>query len=140
MLESAGMEVIREAIEWLGNEAGAFIFTMGPYVLVALVAVYVLWLLVGYLRVSQVGLGEGRGTQAVVSLHLGELRTKQPAPGAPYCAADELQYPVGATYCTACERDLQIRCAGCGATVNASEASCYRCGTPTGAPGGLLPG
>lgn len=136
MLESAPMEVIRNAIEWVGNEAGAFIFTLGPYVLVGLVGLYLLWLLIGYLRVSQVGLGEGRGTQMAVALPSSDepAALAAPAPGTPYCAFDGLQYPIGARFCTACERDLRLDCSNCGATVAASEASCYRCGTPTGAP------
>lgn len=135
------MEVIRDAIEWVGNEAGAFIFTLGPYVLVGLVGLYVLWLLVGYLRVSQVGLGESRGTQMAVTLPSADGQpASAPAAGTPYCAFDGLQYPVGARFCAVCERDLRLDCSNCGATVSASEASCYRCGTPTGAPTNLLPG
>lgn len=134
MLESARMEVIRDAIEWIGNESGQFAFTIAPYLLVGLVGLYVLWLLVGYLKVSQVGLGEGRGTQAAMPLPaLDDDHADQPR-GVPYCAADHLQYPRGATFCTACERDLMIDCANCGATSSAAEPSCYRCGAPTGQP------
>jgi hypothetical protein len=125
------MELIRDAIEWVGNEAGSFIFTIGPYLLVGLVGLYVLWLLIGYLRVSQVGIGEGRGPGEAMSLPAGEP-TEVPR-GVPYCAFDGLRYTAGARFCTSCERDLQIDCRSCGATVAASEPSCYRCGTPTGA-------
>ena len=137
MLESAPMELIRDAIEWVGNESGSFIFTIGPYLLVGLVGLYLLWLLVGWLRVSQVGIGEGRGPQQAIALPAGE--TTAPPPGVPYCAFDGLQYPPGARFCTSCERDLQLECTSCGATVATSEPSCYRCGTPTGAvPNPLL--
>lgn len=131
MLESAAMELIRNVIEWVGNDAGSAIFTVGPYLLVGLLGLYVLWLLIGYLRVSQVGLGD-RGAQPVVALPTGG-EAVAPQRGVPYCAFDGLQYPVGATFCTSCERDLQLDCSTCGATVVASEPSCYRCGTPTGA-------
>ncbi len=126
------MELIRDAIEWVGNEAGAFIFTMGPYLLVGLVGLYVLWLLIGYLRVSQVGLGEGRGQQPAVPLSSSGGDVAPPR-GAPYCPFDGLQYPLGARFCSSCERDLQVDCVRCGATSAASEPSCYRCGTPKGA-------
>jgi hypothetical protein len=133
MLESAPMELIRDAIEWVGNDLGSTIFTLGPYLLVGLLGLYLLWLLIGYLRVSQVGLGDARGQQPVVALPTGAEGAAEPRRGAPYCAFDGLQYPIGATFCTSCERDLQLDCSNCGATVAASESSCYRCGTPTGA-------
>lgn len=133
MLESAPMELIRDAIEWVGNEAGAFIFTIGPYLLVGLVGLYVLWLVIGYLRVSQVGLGEARGQQPAVPLPAVAGGGAEPPRGAPYCSFDGLQYPIGARFCSACERDLQYDCTNCGATSPASEPSCYRCGTPIGA-------
>jgi hypothetical protein len=137
MLESAPMELIRDAIEWVGNEAGSFIFTVGPYLLVGLVGLYVLWLLIGYLRVSQVGIGDGRGPGQQMPLPSGEAADVPR--GVPYCAFDGLRYAAGARFCTSCERDLQIDCRSCGATVAASEPSCYRCGTPTGAqPNPLL--
>lgn len=126
------MELIRDAIEWIGNDAGSAIFTVGPYLLVGLLGLYLLWLLVGYLRVSQVGLTDAPPAPVLALPAGGEALAAAPR-GVPYCAADGLQYPLGATYCTACERDLQIDCRTCGATVVASEASCYRCGTPTGA-------
>ena len=72
------MELIRDWIEWIGNEAGAFIFIIGPYLLAGLVALYVLWLIVGYLRVSQVGLGEGQGPQPVVALPQAPEETEAP--------------------------------------------------------------
>ncbi|HEY6608945.1 MAG TPA: zinc ribbon domain-containing protein [Candidatus Limnocylindria bacterium] len=127
------MELIRDAIEWVGNEAGAFIFTIGPYLLVGLVGLYVLWLVIGYLRVSQVGLGEARGQQPAVPLPAVAGGGAEPPRGAPYCSFDGLQYPIGARFCSACERDLQYDCTNCGATSPASEPSCYRCGTPIGA-------
>ena len=139
------MELIRDVIEWVGNDLGSTIFTLGPYMLVGLLGLYLLWLLVGYLRVSQVGIGEPRaaahavpletsGTEAIGADPLGGPR------GVPYCAFDGLRYPVGARFCTQCERDLQLECVTCGATVAASEPSCYRCGTPTGAQAAPLLG
>ena len=133
------MDLIRDVIEWVGNDAGSTIFTLGPYLLVGLVGLYVLWLIVGYLRVSQGGLGEGRSTQPVVQLPADAAAATHPR-GVPYCAFDGLQYPIGARFCTSCERDLQIDCATCGATVVASEPSCYRCGAPTGAQSTALLG
>ena len=134
MLESAPMELIRDVIEWLGQDLGSTIFTLGPYVLVGLVGLYALWLVIGYLRVSQVGVQERRGPHEVVALPPpaeGSGVLERPR-GVPYCAFDGLQYPLGARFCTSCERDLLLDCVNCGATVSANDTSCYRCGTPTG--------
>lgn len=129
------LDAIRSFIEWIANDAGPAFATVFPFLLIGLLGLYLLWLLVGYLRVSQVGIGEGHAAHGVVrlpesgsDLALGEARR-----GVPYCPYDRLQYPPGARFCTSCERDLQIDCATCGATLNASEASCYRCGTRTAA-------
>jgi hypothetical protein len=122
------MEAIRDLIEWIANDSGSAVATITPYLLLGLAGLYVLWLILGYLRVSQVAVHEA-------ATETGQPRPLPEAPqaprGVPYCAFDRLEYPPGARFCTVCERDLTIECANCGATVPASEASCYRCGTPT---------
>jgi hypothetical protein len=123
------MEAIRDLIEWVGNDSGSAAATLFPYALLGLAGLWVLWMIVGYLRVSQVGIEERANTGQVISLPEGDA-TAAPR-GVPYCAFDRLAYPAGARFCTVCERDLTIDCANCGATLPASEASCYRCGTPT---------
>jgi hypothetical protein len=136
MLESAAMEVIRDLIEWVGNDGGTTAATLFPFALLGLSGLYVLWLIVGYLRVSQVGVNEASPAGPVLSLP--ERAEDEAAPvaprGVPYCPVDRLAYPAGARFCTVCERDLTLDCTNCGATVQASETSCYRCGTPTGTP------
>ncbi|HEX2767414.1 MAG TPA: zinc ribbon domain-containing protein [Candidatus Limnocylindria bacterium] len=133
------MEFIREAIEWVSSEPLTWLAGIFPYLLIGLVGLYLLWLLIGYLRVSQVGLREMYGVQQAVALPRREEDALPEAPrGLPYCPHDGLQYPLGARFCTACERDLVLDCATCGATQLASATSCYRCGTPTGVTGGLL--
>jgi hypothetical protein len=133
------MEQIRDAIEWLASDSFGAIATVFPYILVGLAGLYLLWLLIGYLRVSQVGLGEGHGTGQAVALpgpsgDADATPTLPEAPrGVPYCAFDGLQYPLGARFCERCERDLMLDCTNCGATLTAGDASCYRCGTRTGA-------
>jgi hypothetical protein len=131
------MELIRDIIEWVSSESLGAIATLFPWLLVGLVGLYVLWLLLGYLRVSQVGLTESRASAPVVALPgsaADDTPTLGEAPrGVPYCAFDGLQYPIGATFCAKCERDLTLDCVNCGATLTASDASCYRCGTRTGA-------
>jgi hypothetical protein len=129
------LEAIRSLIEWIANDAGPALATLFPFMIIGLLGLYLLALLVGYLRVSQVGIGEGHAGAEVIrlpesgtDLAIGEARR-----GVPYCPHDRLAYPVGARFCAACERDLQIDCVACGATLNASETSCYRCGTRTGA-------
>lgn len=125
------MDLIRELLRWVAEDAINMVATIFPLLLLGLLGLYILWLIVGYLRVSQVGLGEARGVQRVVELPVGADGTRPR--GVPYCTFDGLAYPVGARYCTSCERDLVLECSRCGATVSAAEASCYRCGTPTGA-------
>ena len=141
------MELIRNLIEWVANEPLSALATVFPYLLVGLVGLYVLWLLVGYLRVSQVGIGDGRASGQVVALpgpaaDDGAEPALAAAPrGVPYCAFDGLQYPLGARFCAKCERDLSLDCVNCGATLTAGDASCYRCGTRTGAAdAAALPG
>jgi Double zinc ribbon len=128
------LESIKEFIEFLAEDLAQIGATLTPWILLGLLALYVLWLVIGYLRVSQVGLGEGHARRQVLELPSSSSGTAAELPrGVAYCSFDQLQYPVGATFCTACERDLLLDCVNCGATVAASEAFCYRCGTPTGA-------
>jgi hypothetical protein len=123
------MEAIRDLIEWVANDSGSTAATLFPFALLGLSGLWLLWMIVGYLRVSQVGIEERAAAGQVLSLPEAE---PSPAPrGVPYCRFDRLEYPPGARFCTVCERDLTIDCANCGATLPASEASCYRCGTPT---------
>ena len=46
---------IKGFIEWIGHDLGSATATVFPYLLFGLVGLYVLYLLIGYLRVSQVG-------------------------------------------------------------------------------------
>ena len=126
------MEQIKEFIEFLAEDLAQIGATLFPFAALGLVGLYVLWLVIGYLRVSQVGLAEAVSPKPVLALPSTGPDVERP-PGVPYCAVDNLLYPVGATFCTVCERDLVIDCVNCGATLAAGEASCYRCGTPTGA-------
>jgi hypothetical protein len=134
------MELIRDIIEWIGNEPVPTLATLFPYLVVGLLGLYMLWLLVGYLRVSQVGVADAHASQPAVALPGPSAEGELPdAPrGVPYCAFDGLQYPAGARFCTACERDLSLDCVNCGATLTAGDASCFRCGTRTGAEPALL--
>lgn len=139
MLESPAMELIRDLIEWVANDSGSTLATIFPFLLLGLLGLYLVWLALGWLRVSQVGLGEGRDTR-VVALPAGADHAERPR-GVPYCAAEGLIYPAGARFCTSCERDLLLDCSNCGATLSAADASCYRCGTRTGAmDAAALPG
>jgi hypothetical protein len=143
MLESAAMESIKEFIEFLVEDIAEIGANLFPFAALGLLGLYVLWLVIGYLRVSQVGLGDGRAAQPVrflpsASTTVGtdpgtETATDSRPRGVPYCAFDGLQYPHGARFCTTCERDLLLDCTNCGATLAAGDASCYRCGTRTAA-------
>ena len=125
------MEAIRDLIEWVANDSGSTVATLFPFALLGLAALYVLWLVVGYLRVSQVGVRESEHGGAL-QLSRDPDGVLQAPRGQPYCEVDGIAYPPGARFCTVCERDLRIDCATCGATLTGSDASCYRCGSRTG--------
>ena len=127
------MDLIRDVADWIASGWGERLGFLFPMAVIGLVGLYVLWLIVGYLRVSQVGVAERRsGLQAAALPRSADGALEAPR-GAPYCATDGLQYPLGAQFCSACERDLSLDCTTCGATVRAADASCYRCGSSTGA-------
>lgn len=126
------MDLIRDIADWIASGWGDRLGLFFPIVAIGLVALYVLWLVIGYLRVSQVGLSESSSPREVVALPPATEGSGHPR-GVPYCAFDGLQYPAGARFCTSCERDLVLDCVNCGATLAAGDASCYRCGTRTGA-------
>jgi hypothetical protein len=130
------MDLIRDAIEWFATNTTSTAATLFPYAAIGLLGLYILWLVIGYLRVSQVGLSErpSRPVAALPPPTEAEAGVERPR-GVPYCSFDALQYPLGARFCTQCERDLLLDCTNCGATLAAGDASCYRCGTPTGVAG-----
>lgn len=125
------MDLIRDVTEFVSSEFAEIGATLFPFAALGLLGLYLLWLVIGYLRVSQVGLTDGISAQPVLALTSTE-ESSRPR-GVPYCPFDGLQYPLGARFCTSCERDLLLDCVNCGATLFASDASCYRCGTRTGA-------
>ena len=103
--------------------------TLAPYAFIGLVGLYLLWLVIGYLRVSQVGIQAEAATFPVLPLPRGPDGAVEVPRGVPYCPNDGLRYPPGARFCTQCEADLLVSCANCGATIRAADESCYRCGT-----------
>ncbi len=122
---------VKAWIEWIGNDSGSTLATIFPYILLGLVGLYVLWLVVGYLRVSQVGIEAAGTTQPAVRLQRAPDGVFEPPRGVPYCANDALQFPAEARFCPVCESDLLVDCANCGTTIRAADESCYRCGTRT---------
>ncbi len=135
------MELIRDIGDWLTTGWGDRLGFLFPIAVIGLLGLYLLWLLIGYLRVSQVGLEERRAAGAAIPLPEAPAGALPTAPrGVPYCAFDGLQYPIGARFCTSCERDLSLECTNCGATLSAGDPSCYRCGTRSGTAGDVLPG
>ncbi len=126
------MDLIRDVADWIATGWGDRLALFFPLVVIGLLGLYVLWLVVGYLRVSQVGIAERRSGIQAAALPRSDEGVLDAPRGLPYCAVDGLQYPPGARFCTVCERDLSLDCTNCGATLRAGDASCYRCGTRTG--------
>jgi hypothetical protein len=125
---------IKGFIEWIGHDLGSATATVFPYLLFGIVGLYVLYLLIGYLRVSQVGVAAESNPEPVLRLppptaaaaevpHLAVPR------GIAYCPTDSLQFPSTARFCPICEGDLMVDCANCGTTIRAADDSCYHCGT-----------
>ena len=133
------MDLIRDVADWLSTDWGNRLGLFFPLVVAGLLGLYLLWLVIGYLRVSQVGIAERRSGEQVAALPRSAEGVLAAPRGLPYCAVDGLQYPAGARFCTVCERDLSLDCTNCGATLSAGDASCYRCGTRTGAADVSLP-
>ena len=123
------MDLIREIIEWVADDSAGFVAGLLPYGLLGLAALYALWLVIGYLRVSQVGIDAESVVHPVLRLPRAPDGAIEAPRGVPYCPVDGLQYPPGARFCTECEADLVLSCANCGATIRAGDESCYRCGT-----------
>jgi hypothetical protein len=123
------MQAIRDLIEWFADDIAGAIATLLPYMLLGLSALYVAWLVIGYLRVSQVSINAESVVQPTLRLPRAPDGAIEAPRGVPYCPVDGLQYPPGARFCTHCEADLAVSCANCGATIRAADESCYRCGT-----------
>ena len=132
---------IKGFIEWIGHDLGSATATVFPYVLFGVVGLYVLYLILGYLRVSQVGIeaeappepvlklaATGAPTAAGESL-AGESYGLSAPRGVAYCPTDALQFPATARFCPICDGDLMVDCANCGTTIRAADESCYHCGT-----------
>ncbi len=99
------------------------------YLLLGLAGLYILWLVIGYLRVSQISVNEQSVVQPTLRLPRAPDGAIEAPRGVPFCPVDGLQYPPGARFCTQCEADLALSCANCGTTIRAADESCYRCGT-----------
>ena len=136
------MEGIKKFIESLAVDWGDRLGVAFPLLLAGLVALYLAWLVLGYLRVSQVAIeAELAAPRSALPITGGTEAVLEARPlGVPYCAYDGLQYPIGARFCTACERDLSYDCTNCGTTLRAADDACYHCGTPTASAEPALPG
>lgn len=125
------MDLIRTVVNFIATGLGGLAATLAPYAFIGLLGLYLLWLVIGYLRVSQVGIEAQAATLPAVQLPRASDGAIEAPRGVPYCPTDGLRYPAGARFCTQCEADLLVSCANCGATIRAADESCYRCGTRT---------
>src|SRR6266508_787827 len=105
------MQLIPDLIEFVATGLGGLISTLLPYIFIGLVGLYLLWLVIGYLRVSQVGIHAEEAALPVTPLPRSEDGAIAPPRGVPYCPNDGLRYPAGARFCTRCEADLLVSCA-----------------------------
>jgi hypothetical protein len=126
------LDAIDAFIEWAANDSGSAVATLFPYLLLGLVGLYLLWLVLGYLRVSQVGLADHGGHAAVATPAprlpdtVGAIETPR---GVPFCPIDGIAYPAGTVYCARDEASLVVNCANCGTRIGAADDRCYHCGT-----------
>jgi hypothetical protein len=123
------MQLVKDVVNFIATGLGGLGATLAPYAFIGLVGLYLLWLVIGYLRVSQVGIQAESTTLPALPLaraHDGAIDVPR---GVAYCPNDGLRYPGHARFCTHCEADLLVSCANCGATIRAADESCYRCGT-----------
>jgi hypothetical protein len=123
------MDQIRHLIDFIATGLGGLAATLAPFAFIGLIGLYLLWLVIGYLRVSQVGIQAEAVTLPALPLPRAPDGALDAPRGAPYCPNDGLRYPAGASFCTQCEADLLVSCANCDATIRAADESCYRCGT-----------
>lgn len=123
------MELIRNVINFIATGLGGLGATLAPYAFIGLVGLYLLWLVIGYLRVSQVGVRAEASALPALQLPRAADGAIDVPRGVAYCPNDGLRYPGHARFCTRCEADLLVSCANCGATIRAADGSCYRCGT-----------
>jgi hypothetical protein len=123
------MELIRTIAEFLATGVGGLLATLAPYGFIGLLGLYLLWLVIGWLRVSQVGIDAESATLPALQLPRSQDGAIEAPRGVAYCPNDGLRYPAGARFCMQCEADLLASCANCGATIRAADESCYRCGT-----------
>ena len=131
---------IKGFIEWVGHDLGSATATVFPYLVVGAFGLYLLYLVVGYLRASQVGVSsESPGSESLPATAVPMLPVGTGTPGGtpasgfprgvPYCPTDQLAYAPGAQICPRCEGDLLVDCANCGTTIRAADPSCFHCGT-----------
>ena len=123
------MDLIREIANFLSTGLGGILATLAPYGFIGLLGLYLLWLVIGWLRVSQVGIDAEAATLPAMQLPRAPDGAIAVPRGVAYCPNDGLRYPAGAKFCTQCEADLLVSCANCSATIRAADESCYRCGT-----------
>jgi hypothetical protein len=124
------IDAIVYAIEWVANDLGSAVATIFPFLLAGLVGLYLLSVVLGYLRVSRAAYAPATELAGqAVRLPVAPDGAVEPRRGVPYCPTCKLEYPPGALFCARCEGDLTVECANCGAAVAASDDRCYRCGT-----------
>ena len=130
MLESPGLWT-SSATSSSGSpqDVAGFVATLAPLPAPRACRLYILWLVIGYLRVSQISVNEQSVVQPTLRLPRAPDGAIEAPRGVPFCPVDGLQYPPGARFCTQCEADLALSCANCGTTIRAADESCYRCGT-----------
>ena len=117
---------LKALIESLASGWAERLTILVPLALIAALGLYVVYLLIGYLRASNVGIeAEAVGGEVIPPDQAGAVA--MPA-GAPYCPVDGLVHPPGAAYCARCEADLARDCQTCETRIGAMDVMCFNCG------------
>jgi hypothetical protein len=119
---------INELLKTLTSGWGDRLAILVPLAFLGLIALYVAYLVMGYLKASHVGL-EAEAVTGEITLPPAAGTDVTVTADGPRCPVDGLRYPRGAVFCLRCEADLVQDCPECGTTVSAADATCFSCGT-----------
>ena len=87
------MEAIRDLIEWAADDIAGVVATLLPFLLLGLAGLYILWLIIGYLRVSQISVNEQSVVQPTLRLPRAPDGAIEAPRGVPFCPVRRAAVP-----------------------------------------------